>query len=869
MRVPVLEGVLPVERSRVPADALAGLTLAAVGIPEVLGYAKIAGMPLVTGLYTLLLPMAAFAVLGSSRHLVVAADSATAAILAAALAGLAAVGSPEYVQLAGLAALLTAGMLLAARLARLGFLANFLSRTVLVGFLTGVGIQVAAGQLPDMLGVGAAGQSTLPKLVHTARALPHVHWADVAVSAGVIAIVLTARLIGRRLPGALLAVIVAIAVSQAADLARHGVAVIGPVPRGLPSLVLPAFGWHAAGALTGAAVSMFVVILAQSAATSRAYAAKYEEEFSEASDLTGLAAANAAAAFTGTFVVNGSPTKAQIVDSAGGRSQLSPLTAAAVVLVVLAVLTGPLAYLPVAALAAVVFLIAVELIDLAGMRRILAVRKHEFAVALLTAAAVVGLGVEYGIILAIVASMVDHLRHSYSPLNSVLVKSAEGHWRAVPVGPGVRTAEGLVVYRFGTSLYYANAIRLAQDVAALAGHGVPLRWLVLDWAAIGDVDYTASTLLAKAIEHLHQRHVRLMFSSVLGPVRHQLDRYGISADSYYDTPGEALEAFQGHTTLAAQFGHGPGEQVLDQEPLRAPVAVQGVEEADDRDHVAPRVVRGTGHALPRNGEALGDLGPHAQQVQPAVRHVGRSGPGAGAQPVDHAGHQAAAPQHVAGVVVAVQQYRGQIRGGAAADLDGPLPHLRVPRPAGRPVAVLPVGSEARERLVRRQRGAVDAGQQAGQPLQPVVQVRRPPVDPAGQPGHEQRGRPGLASVRVDGQQRRGGHVGRPGQPERPGLARGRLGFIRIGPHVTAQHRLVALPAGPPHGDQVHRRGHPAAQRPGRDHRTAQARRGPGQRLPRRPGPEPPPGLLVVAEAVRGRAVGHDPPFVRPACNAGR
>ena len=383
----------------------------------------------------------------------------------------------------------------------------------------------------------------MPKLLHTVRALPHVHWADVAVSVGVIAIVLAARLINRRIPGSLVAVIVAIAVSQAAGLARHGVAVVGSVPRGLPSLVLPAFGWHAAGALTGVAASMFVVILAQSAATSRAYAAKYEEEFSEATDLDGLGAANVAAAFTGTFVVNGSPTKAQIVDSAGGRSQLSPLTAAAVVLIVLVALTGPLAYLPVAALAAVVFLIAVDLIDLAGMRRILATRKHEFAVALLTTAAVVGLGVEYGIILAIVASIVDHLRHSYSPLNSVLVKSAQGHWRPVPVGPGARTAEGLVVYRFGTSLYYANAAKLAEDITALAGHGAPLRWLVLDCAAIGDVDYTASAVLTKVTEHLHQRHIRLVFSSVLGPVRQQLDRYGISMDACYDTPGEALEAF--------------------------------------------------------------------------------------------------------------------------------------------------------------------------------------------------------------------------------------------------------------------------------------------------------------------------------------
>src|SRR5213083_1854961 len=200
---PVLQGMLPIERSRVSAEVLAGLTLAALGVPEVLGYAKIAGMPLVTGLYTMLLPMAVFAVLGSSRLLVVAADSATAAILAAALTGLAVAGSPAYVRLAGLAALLTAGMLLAARLARLAFLANFLSRTVLVGFLTGVGIQVAAGQLPDMLGVSAKGQSTLPKLLRTLRALPHVHWADVAA---VIVVAVVARRINRRIPGLLIAV---------------------------------------------------------------------------------------------------------------------------------------------------------------------------------------------------------------------------------------------------------------------------------------------------------------------------------------------------------------------------------------------------------------------------------------------------------------------------------------------------------------------------------------------------------------------------------------------------------------------------------------------------------------------------------------
>jgi sulfate permease, SulP family len=549
-RWPLLSGLLPIDRSRVPADVLGGLTLAALGIPEVLGYAKIAGMPVVTGLYTMLLPMVVFALLGSSRHLVVAADSATAAILAAALAGLAVTGSPRYVKLAGLAALLAGGLLLLARIARLGFLANFLSRTVLVGFLTGVGIQVAAGQLPDMLGVTAAGRNTLTKLWHTAQALPHAHPADIVVSAGVIVIVLAAHRIARKIPGALIAVIAAIAVSYAADLAAHGAKVLGPVPRGLPELGLPDLSLHAAGTMFGAAVSMFVVILAQSAATSRAYAMKYGEALSDDRDLVGLGAANVAGALSGTFVVNGSPTKTQMVDGAGGRSQLAHLTTAAVVLIVLVALTGPLTYLPISALAAVVFVIAAELVDIGGLRRILACRHHEFGVAVLTAAAVVVLGVEEGIALAVAASILDHLRHSYRPISSVLVKSQAGHWQPMPVVPGERTEEGLVVYRFGTSLYYANASRLLEDLTALIGHGTPVRWLVLDCAAIGDIDYTAAFILTRGIDLLHERHIRVACSTLLNPVRAQLGRYGITAaigpDAFYETPGEALEDFHAH-----------------------------------------------------------------------------------------------------------------------------------------------------------------------------------------------------------------------------------------------------------------------------------------------------------------------------------
>src|ERR1700683_827798 len=506
-------GLLPVRRSQVTADVLAGITLAAVSIPVALGYAKIAGMPVVTGLYTLLFPMAVFAILGSSRHLVVGADSATAAILGAALAGLAVAGSPQSVRLASLAALLAGGLLLLARVARLGFLANFLSRTILLGFLAGVGIQVAIAQLPGMLGLTVTSTRTISRLVHTLAALPRADLATVAVSAAVVAVVLMAGKITHRIPGALIAIVASIIVSRSAGLAGHGVAILGSVPRGLPSLGPPAFGWHDGTRLLGPAVSMFVVILAQSAATARAYAAKHEETFSADTDLVGLGAANVAA----------------------------------VVLWVLLFATGPLAYLPIAALAAVVFLIAVRLVDLGGMRRILAVRREEFVIAVLAAAAVVVLGVQDGIVLAAAASIIDHLRHTYHPTNSVLVKSPSGHWHATPVQPGARTEPGLVVYRFGTSLYYANASRLAEDVAALTRHGGKLRWMVLDGAAFDDVDYTAASVFTQVITKLRDQHVRLIVTSAVGRVRQQLDRYGISAalgpGAYYDTPGAALEAY--------------------------------------------------------------------------------------------------------------------------------------------------------------------------------------------------------------------------------------------------------------------------------------------------------------------------------------
>jgi len=416
VRFPILQGVLPILPARIPAEILAGITLAAIAVPEVMGYTKISGTPVITGLYTMLIPTALFALFGSSRHLVVGADSATAAILASALVGIAATGSEQYLALAGVLALMAAGFLMAARLIRAGFLADFLSRTVLIGFLTGVGVQVALGQIAGMLGLQRGGHGTLGKVWHDLQQLGQVNRYELVIALTVLVVIVGLKMVSKKIPGALIAAIGALVASRMFGLDKL-VHVVGAVPGGLPYLGLPKvdWSWPVLMTLIPTAFAMFVVILAQSAATARAYATRYDEPFSENTDLVGLALANIGAGLSGTFVVNGSPTKTQIVDSAGGRSQLSLLVMTAIVLLILLFLTGPLAFMPEAALSAIVFLIGAVLIDVAGMRRVFEQRRSEFWVALITALTVVVVGVQQGVLLAIALSLVEHTRHGYRP----------------------------------------------------------------------------------------------------------------------------------------------------------------------------------------------------------------------------------------------------------------------------------------------------------------------------------------------------------------------------------------------------------------------------------------------------------------------
>jgi sulfate permease, SulP family len=306
--------------------------------------------------------------------------------------------------------------------------------------------------------------------------------------------------------------------------------------------------WSVVPQLLATAFSMFIVILAQSAATSGAYAARYDERFSQNTDLVGLTLANIGAGLSGTFVVNGSPTKTQMVDGAGGRSQLAQITTTVVVLLVLLFLTGPLAYMPDAVLAAVVFLIGIELVDIPGMRTILAQRPWEFWVALITAVVVIFVGVEQGILLAILLSLVVHTRHGYRSRNAVLVEQA-GHFRPVPVAKATQTLPGLILYRFNHSMYYANADLLATEVLDLLKTGPdPVSWFCIDMVAVDDVDFSAAAALRHVYDELNARSTRLVFTDASDHVHTELERSGIvdlvGKDAFFDDTFEVIEAYR-------------------------------------------------------------------------------------------------------------------------------------------------------------------------------------------------------------------------------------------------------------------------------------------------------------------------------------
>ena len=518
------------DRADLRGDLPAGVTVAAYLVPQVMAYAQIAGMPPAAGLWAAVAALLVYAVVGSSRQLSVGPESTTALMTAAALAPLAAGDSSRYAALAALLAALVGVICLAAWALRLGFLADLLSRPVLVGYLAGVAVVMMVGQLGRVTRLKVEGGSVGAQVQSFLERAGDTHLPTLGLAAGVLAFLLALHARWPRAPIPLFAVVGAAAVVGVFDLGGHGIAVVGGIPAGPPSLGLHGIGWSDVVALSAPAVGLAVVGYSDNILTARAFSGRSREAIDANRELLALGAANIGAGTVGGFPVSSSGSRTALGDAVGSRTQLHSVVAAGTVLVVVVALRPVLAEFPVAALGALVVYAAIRLVEVGEFRRLAGFRRSEALLAVATLSAVLVLGVRDGILAAVLLSLTDLLRRVARPHAAVL-----GY---APGLAGMHDIEdypaaqipGLVVFRYDSPLFFANA----GDFRHRALHAVeraptPPEWLLLNAEAIVDIDITASDALDELRAVLAERGVVLALARVKQELREQLDVAGIVA----------------------------------------------------------------------------------------------------------------------------------------------------------------------------------------------------------------------------------------------------------------------------------------------------------------------------------------------------
>jgi sulfate permease, SulP family len=529
-------------------DLIAALTVAALALPSAMAYAEVAGVSPVNGLYALLLPTVAYALLGSSRQLVIGPEGSVSALVGAAVIGVVAAGSEHAVALAALLALLVAGCFLVARVARLGWIADYFSRPVLIGYIHGVAGVLVVSQLGKVLGLSIDASDPIPQLIEVVRDLSDVSLATVAVAGVALGVLLAGRILAPRFPAPLAVVVAGIAVSSLAGLEGHGVAVVGSIPAGLPDVGLPDVGMDEAAELAPAAVGIFLVIFADAILTARSYAGKHEQSVDASQELVALGAANAAAGLSQGFSVGASGSRTAVADSMGVRTQVGGLLAAGVILVILLFLTGPIADLPKAVLGATIISAAIGLIDLVAWRDLLRTDHVEVAIAGVTTAGVLISGVLEAITLAVGLSIVDVVRRSARPHDAVLGWVERlGRYADVAVHRDARVTPGVVVYRLDDRLFFANASYVKGRVReAIRGAPGTIHSLVFDAEAVTHVDVAGLAAIEEIARRLEGEDVTLVFARVKEPIRQRLEGAGlideIGPERFHPTVRAAVEA---------------------------------------------------------------------------------------------------------------------------------------------------------------------------------------------------------------------------------------------------------------------------------------------------------------------------------------
>ena len=539
----------------VRADAVAGITVAAYLVPQVLAYAQVAGLAPVTGLWAAVAALAVYAVFGSSRQLSVGPESTTALMTAITIAPLAAGDPHHYAALAAMLALLVGGICLLGRTARLGFLADLLSRPVLVGYLAGIALIMISGQLENVTGVPTEGDTFLAELLSFAGGIGQVHVPTLVLSVAVLAFLVVVGALLPRVPGPLLAVLLAAAGTALLSLDRLGVEVVGAVPSGLPVPALPAVSAVDLASLLLPALGVTIVAYSDNVLTGRAFATKRGYPVDANQEMLALGAANVASGLLHGFPVSSSGSRTAIGDSLGARSQVSSVITVLAVLVVLVVGGPVLATFPMAALGALVVYAALRLIDIAEFRRFARFRRSELALALVSTAAVLAVGVLYGVLAAVGLSILDLLRKVSRPHDGILgfVPGLAG-MHDVDDYPDATTEPGLVVYRYDAPLCFANAEDFRRRaLAAVDAADPPAEWLLLNTEAIIELDVTAADALHSLCDELDRRAVVPALARVKQDLLGYLDGSGlrrrIGDDRIFPTLPTAVAAFrEAHTS---------------------------------------------------------------------------------------------------------------------------------------------------------------------------------------------------------------------------------------------------------------------------------------------------------------------------------
>ena len=550
--IPGLHAVATYQARWLPRDLVAGLVLTTLLVPQGMAYAELAGLPAITGLYTTIFCLLGYAVFGPSRILVLGPDSSLGPMIAAVIIPIVGSGGdPEKaVALASMLGLLVGLIMTLAGIAKLGFIADLLSKPTQIGYMNGLALTILVGQLPKLFGFSVEGNGLIAEAKGFVQGVADgkIVWAAAAVGlAGLILILVLSRWLPK-VPGILIVVVLSIAAASLLDLAAHGVKLVGPLPQGFPPFTFPHMSWSDLGLLVGGALGITLVALTDTISTSSAFAARTGQEVRGNQEMIGIGAANIAASFFQGFPVSTSGSRTAVAEQSGAKSQLTGLVGAVMIGLMIVLVPGLLRNLPNPTLAAVVIAASLSLADIKGTVRLWRQRRVEFSLAIAAFLGVALLGVLPGIAIAVVLSILNVFRRAWWPHQAVLGKPGNvTGYHDLEDYPEAEQLPGLVLFRFDAPLIFANARTFREQVRELARADPPPKWIVIAAEPITDVDTTASAMLEELDVEINAMGISLVFAEMKTPVREKIERYKLTRTidpaHFFPTIEDAVAAY--------------------------------------------------------------------------------------------------------------------------------------------------------------------------------------------------------------------------------------------------------------------------------------------------------------------------------------